>query len=145
MDEEVEEDGEGWTKIERVGGWNAFLCRFDVIEEVPSQHEAAWSWAWSQVLRKIQMAEDGKDLDRALMWLSFLPQALLVKARRGGRAGRGNVAFRFNCIGRQPNEEKQKEIKRKAVVKLVSEGKISKAVNRIKSYGLADMSDEVVQ
>ena len=32
------------------------------------------------------------------MWLGFLPQALLRKPTRGGRAGRREVAKRFFCI-----------------------------------------------
>ena len=93
-------DGDGWEAIDRVGGWASFLCQFEVLEEVPSQHEASWAWAWTETMGRIQMYEEGKELDRALMWLSFLPQALLRKARRGGRAGRGNVAQRFNCLSR---------------------------------------------
>ena len=34
--------------------------------------------------------------DRGLMWLSILPQALLRTAKRGGKAGIGLVAHRFN-------------------------------------------------
>ena len=32
------------------------------------------------------------------MWLGFLPQALLRKLTRGGRAGRREVAKRFLCV-----------------------------------------------
>ena len=57
-------------------------------------------WTWAVVLRRIGTALDGKELDRALMGLSYLLLALLRKARRGGKAGIGNVACRFNYVGR---------------------------------------------
>ena len=68
-----------------------------MMEEVPTQHEGAW--AWGEILERINRSEDNsKELDRGLMWLSFLPQALLRKSKRGGRAGRGLVAQRFNLL-----------------------------------------------
>ena len=33
-----------------------------------------------------------------MLWLGFLPQALLRKASRGGKVGRAQVAHRFNCV-----------------------------------------------
>ena len=42
--------------------------------------------------------DGGRELDQALMWLCFLPQALLRKPVRGGRAGRSLVATRFNNL-----------------------------------------------
>ena len=38
------------------------------------------------------------ETDTALLWLGFLPQALLRKPSRGGKVGRAQVAHRFNCI-----------------------------------------------
>ena len=35
---EVEEDADGWSMIDKVGGWDSFLCEFQVLEEIPSQH-----------------------------------------------------------------------------------------------------------
>ena len=40
-----EEDSDGLCAIDRVGGWNAFLCEFQVLEEVPTQHKGTWVWA----------------------------------------------------------------------------------------------------
>ena len=107
------------------------------------------------MLTKVQVAESEEDLDRALKWLSFLPQALLRKARQGGKSGRDNIACRFNCLTRgdwgrlaglwevymkRADEDEQvrsvfyrrhsgEEIKRKKAVKFISEGQISKAAN----------------
>ena len=94
----IVEDSDGWSSIDRLGAWNAFLCEFQVLEEVPAQHKGMWVWAWATVLQRLQAADVGKEQDRALMWLCFLPQALLRKAKRGGRAGRKLVAQRFNSL-----------------------------------------------
>ena len=79
------EDSDGWCLIDKVGTWDSFLCLFQVLEEVPSQHKGAWTWAFSSVLERIQSADSPLELDRALMWLCFLPQALLRQGKRGGR------------------------------------------------------------
>ena len=92
------EDSDGWCLIDKVGAWDSFLCEFQVLEEVPSQHEGAWTWAFSTVLERLQSADSPLELDRALMWLCFLPQALLRQGIRGGRAGRNLVAQRFNSL-----------------------------------------------
>ena len=127
----------------------------------------------SAVLSKVQVAEEGEELNQALMWLMFLPQALLRKPRRGGKAGRGLVAQRFNSLARgdwgklvelwerdmrmleEENETEQnrvesdqaKEIekKRQVALRLLHKGQISRAVGRITSHGIADMSEQGVR
>ena len=79
--EVVETDSDGWSLIDKVGAWNAFLCEYQVLEEVPAQHKRTWVRAWGTVLVRVQAADNGKELDRALMWLCFLPQALLRQAK----------------------------------------------------------------
>ena len=96
VDINIEEDTDGWCQIDRGGAWNSFLCEFQVIDEVPAQHRGTWVRAWGVVMQKIQAADSGRELDRALMWLCFLPQALLRQAKRRGKAGRKLVAQRFN-------------------------------------------------
>ena len=91
-------DGDGWNLIDRVGGWNAILCQFPMMQEVARQYREIWSWAWGEVLRRIQSAEGERELDRALMWLLFLPQALLRQPKRGGKSGRGIINQRFNVL-----------------------------------------------
>ena len=46
-----EEDADGWCMIDKVGAWDAMLCEFQVLEEIPAQHMGAWVWAWSTVLQ----------------------------------------------------------------------------------------------
>ena len=57
-----------------------------------------WVSAWSTMLQRIQAAVSGRELDRALMWLCFLPQALLRQSKRGGKVGRKLVAQRPNSL-----------------------------------------------
>jgi len=72
------------------------ISEFGALDEVPEQHKQVFSWAMGEVARRIQDAsEDSPELDCALMWLLFLPQALCRKPRRGGRSGRGLVTQRF--------------------------------------------------
>ena len=98
IDRPLSEDGDGWDLIDRVGGWNAILCQFPIMEEVPYQYRVIWGWAWGEVLRRIQAADGGRELDRGLMWLLFLPQSLLRQPKRGGKSGRGMVNQRFNAL-----------------------------------------------
>ena len=86
----------GWRAIDRLGGWDSFLVECRMLQEVPEQHKGAWANAWTEVLRKISVVNTDEDKDRALLWLSFLSQGLLRKPTRGGRAGRRQVAYRFN-------------------------------------------------
>ena len=92
-------DESGWGEIDRLGVWDCVLSPFSAIEEVPAQHREAWAMAMDKVHRKVWEAEEhGEDLDRALKWWFFLPQALCRKAQRGGRAGVGQIRKRFNCV-----------------------------------------------
>ena len=75
----------GWVAIDTVGAWESFLCRFSVLEEVPQQHKGAWAAAWGHMLARWDGAETEKERDRALIWLGFLPQALLRRPVRGGK------------------------------------------------------------
>ena len=76
-----------WAQIDRIGGWNSIISPFGSIDQIPAQHKAVWAWAWEVILDKIQSAVSESDLDRALMWFLFLPQALCRKPRRGGVQG----------------------------------------------------------
>ena len=164
------EDSDGWCFIDKIGGWNSYLCQFQVIEEVPAQHRETWTWAFSTILERIDSASSSTELDRGLMWLMFLPQALLRQTKRGGKSGRKMVAQRFNALvnhdwgklvqlweadmkwnsevrSNQKHKDTKNDIKdlkdskTKAAVRLISKGQISKAVNRMNSHGLASMDD----
>ena len=167
--ERVDISGDGFDAIDKVGGWDSFFCEFSVVDEVPHQHREVWTWAWGHVLRRIDQASDDKELDRGLMWLCFLPQALLRRPKRGGQSGRGLVAERFNCLVRRDwgalvdlwerdkilarqlnNREKNRnnnsseeitDKKRREVLKLLAKGQVSRAVGKINSRGLANVED----
>ena len=162
-----EEDGDGWCLIDRVGAWDAMLCEFQVLEDIPAQHIGTWVWAWNTVLQRVQAADSGLELDRALMWLCFLPQSLLRHAKRGGKAGRKLVAQRFNSLVKGDwgnlvklwekdrsalrEEQKRRGTKReeradsdretRQAVELIAKGQVSKAMNRMNSHGMASMAD----
>ena len=157
-------DSDGWGEIDQLSGWDCALSSFPAMEEIPAQHRETWAHAVDTVLRKLSEAQDeGEDLDRALKWWFFLPQALCRKAGRGGRAGIGQIKKRFNCIVqgdfgelvnlwkhdkavaqkkreargeyRKPATDTQK--KTRQAVSLISKGFISKACNRMTSHGVA--------
>ena len=83
-----------WGAIDSLGAWDSFLCKFPMLQEVPEQHKGAWG----EVLARWESAETEQETNRALMWLGFLPQALLRKPTRGDRVCGREVAKRFLCI-----------------------------------------------
>ena len=161
-------DEAGWGEIDKLGAWECALSPFTALEEVPAQHREAWGLAMNKVHRKIWEAEgQGEEMDRALKWWFFLPQALLRQAQRGGRAGVGQIRKRFNSVINgdfgelvklweqdlltiKRKEEKRRnrpkpeyDINKKArqAVSLISKGQVSKAVSRITSHGVASLDD----
>ena len=82
----------------RVGGWGALLVEGQVLQEVPVQHKEVWARGFLEVVGRVVEASSAQELDIALMWLLFLPQAVLRQSKRGGRSGRGLVARRFNAL-----------------------------------------------
>ena len=166
------EDSDGWQLVRRLGGWKAVLCQFQMLEECPFQHEEVWVWAWGEVLRRLHAAKDPGELDTALLWIMFLPQALLRKPTRGGRAGRGQVQKRFHAlqignwgylvekwqedldelqernrrgnVRRQESEEEEQVRLAREAASLISSGHISKAMRRLCSFGVASADSEGV-
>ena len=173
--EVVDDGGDGWGLIKQLGAWNCIIPQFGALEEVPAQHVAVWCWAWGEVLKRVQEAEENsEDLDLALMWFLFLPQALCRKPEgRGGIRGRGFVNKRFGALaagkwgelvrlwqgdvlrsksrkhraadGNQGAIEGDNERKRREVLKLLGKGQIHRAVDRINSFGVADLSNPEVK
>ena len=166
-------DVDGWADIGRVGAWDAMLSEFSLLDEVPEQHKLVWVWAAAEVLRRLHLAETEEETTRALMWWCFLPQALLRKPSRGKKEGRGLVAKRFNSLGKErnwgtivdmwevdrekerrrrearraPREEKEEDKMarlRREVVGLINSGKISKALQRVTSCGVANIEDPAI-
>ena len=174
---EARADDNGWSMVDKLGGWKALISAFGSMDEVPAQHKAVWAWAWGEIMRRILEAEEGSaELDRALMWLLFLPQALCRKPEgRGGARGRGFINQRFGALaegrwgelvrlweidhakaqerlqrrGQGVGEERggmSEEKRKKDVLKLLGKGQIHRAVDRINSFGVADLADpEVLQ
>ena len=114
---------------------------------------------------------EGIELERGLKWLLIIPKAVFRQRKRGGKAGRGLMAKRINCLVKGDwgglltlleadckqakmedrkykgkakediREEVEVENKRKTAMLLLSRGLISKAVRRINSYGIGNMED----
>jgi hypothetical protein len=154
--------------------WDAMLSEGQLLESVPEQHKSVWVWAAAEILRRLHLAEGEEEATLALMWWCFLPQALLRKpTARGGKAGRGMVAKRFNTLGqdrnwgsivdtwetdrvrerrrreerqkpRKENEEDKKARLSREVVGLINSGKISKALQRVTSCGVASAEDPAI-
>ena len=144
------------------------------MQDIPRMYREIWAAAMAKVLRAIATAEEGKQLERSLKWFLILPKAVFRQAKRGGKAGKGLVAKRVNCLvkgdwgellilldtdckeakledkknknakKKETKEEVEKERKRKNAMILLSKGLISKAVRRINSFGIGDMSDPAV-
>ena len=160
----------GWSAIGRVGAWGAMLCEHRVLEEIPDQHKATFVWGVAHILQKLHAANTDLEIDQALEWFCFLPQALLRKPCRGGRAGRGQVARRFNTLsqgdwgglveiwerdreklrrGREQVMERPRMSEEGRAAKLVQEvlsliqdqGKISKGLQRVTSNGVASLAN----
>jgi hypothetical protein len=114
-------------------------------------------------MRAIQAADEGLDLERGLKWFLILPKAVFRQARRGGKAGKGQIRRRVNCLVRDDwgalldllakdcqlaKKEKRKgrqsdtpelERKRRSSLILLAKGQISKAAKRINSTGIANI------
>jgi hypothetical protein len=91
--------GDGWEAIDRIGAEAAFRVCCPMLQQVDTQHSSAWARAHGYVLRRWQEATTEEEVDRALMWLGFLSQALQWKpVGRGGKNGRNQVKFRYHCV-----------------------------------------------
>ena len=92
------EGATSWECINKLGGWDAFLVEFPMLEEIPEQHKGAWASAWSESLRRWRDAGTEQEKQTALLWMSFWSQGLQRKPTRGGKQGRVEVASRYNCV-----------------------------------------------
>ena len=116
--------------------------------------------------------QNQKDVERALKWFLAIPHMLLATPPRGGKAGQQLVKRRFDCIvasdyGRLielfksdrevvtlKNEKRKKIVSQKQggedpekrtrnAISLISQGMISKAANRMTSFGVVNINDPV--
>ena len=166
-------DSDGWSFIAKLGAYECFLTCFPSLQEVPNQHEEAFAEAVAEVLRRRERAISDLETRLALSWWLFLPQALLRRPNRGGRAGRQQVAKRFACLSRgdwgglidlwekdrkilaEKNERRNRrghreageemDKKRRDVLALISSGQMSRAMQRVTSHGLASMDDPAIR
>jgi hypothetical protein len=99
--EPVEEDATGWSRIDTWGVWDCTLCQFPTMADIPGGYRAVWASTVAKVLQAIREAEGGLALERALKWFLILPKALFRQGRRGGKAGKGLVGQRVNCLMRE--------------------------------------------
>ena len=158
---------DGFEHIDQLSAMECVLSPFQAMDEVPKQYREVFAKAMETILGRVyENQEEGEELSRALKWWFFIPQALLRKPKRGGRAGMGLVKKRFDCIindnygelvkiwmldrnaienkSRIPNKPDQDEgfeRKTRQAVSLISKGYISKATNRIISHGVANLND----
>ena len=164
-------EGEGWEAIDRVGAEASFLVELPMLEEVSEQHKGAWALAHSEVLQRWSDATTPEEVDRALMWLGFLPQALQRKpCGRAGKVGRAQVAWRYNCVTtgdwgglveaweRDLRKERDKERRmrtrqdgedvtklRRDVMGMFMAGKVGQGMRRVVSHGVANSQDDTVR
>jgi hypothetical protein len=96
----VAEDAEGWNLIDLWGVWDCTLCEFPTMKNIPKVYREVWASAVAKILRVIQRAEEGIDLERGLKWLLIIPKAIFRQGRRGGKAGKGLTARRVNLLTR---------------------------------------------
>lgn len=158
---------DGFEHIDQLSVMECVLSPFQAMDEVPKQYREVFAKSMETILRRIyENQEEGEELDRALKWWFFIPQALLRKAKRGGRAGMGLVKKCFECIINEnygelvrlwildrdgvknkprhryePEQDEILERKTRQAVSLISKGFISKATNRIISHGVANLND----
>ena len=96
----IEEDAIGWNRIDALGVWDCMLCPFPTMADIPGSYRHIWASSMAKVLQAIRESEGGLNLERALKWFLILPQALFRQGRRGGKAGKGLVGQRINCLVR---------------------------------------------
>ena len=76
---------DGFEHIDQLSVMECVLSPFQAMDEVPKQYREVFAKSMETILRRIyENQEEGEELDRALKWWFFIPQALLRKARRGG-------------------------------------------------------------
>ena len=96
----VADDADGWNMIDKWHVWDCALAEFPTMQDIPRAYREIWATGVAKVLRVIQAADEGFELERGLKWFLILPKAVFRQARRGGKAGRGQITRRVNCLVR---------------------------------------------
>ena len=97
----VIKDALGWNMIDKWDVWDCALCEFTTMQDVPRAYREVWSTAVAIVLRAVQAVDEGIEMERALKWFLILPKAVFRQARQGGKADRGQITRRINCLVRR--------------------------------------------
>ena len=105
LHEHVCSTADGWDSIDTLSVWECLLSQFTTLETIPSQFKEQWARSYTKVLFKLKNCTDETEKARSLKWWMFLPQALLRKPIRGGRAGIRNIKKRFDCVVNDNYEE----------------------------------------
>ena len=66
----VQEDADGWARIDAFGVWECGLSSFRPLENVPLIHREKWARAMSIILRRLHTANTEEEEIRALKWPS---------------------------------------------------------------------------
>ena len=162
---------DNWHEIDHVTLEDCLLSLSPSMGEVPNQHKHQFAKAFETCFLRFKSAsEEGneKDTERALKWFLALPHMLLTTPTRGGKAGHQIVKKRFDCIveenysklinvsGQEREVVTQKNMRRRQAatnkeqdplaktrnaISLISRGMISKAANRMKSYGVVNLNN----
>ena len=162
---------DNWHEIDHVTLEDCLLSLSPSMGEVPNQHKHQFAKAFETCFLRFKSAsEEGneKDTERALKWFLALPHMLLTTPTRGGKAGHQIVKKRFDCIveenysklinvsGQEREVVTQKNMRRRQAatnkeqdplaktrnaISLISRGMISKAANRMKSFGVVNLNN----
>ena len=62
----VQVDGDGWSRIDKLGVWECGLSSFRALEDVPVIHREKWANAMFIILRRLQQASTQQEEERAL-------------------------------------------------------------------------------
>ena len=77
----AEEDADGWKRIDQWGVWQCLLSEFPTLLDIPRCYREVWARAMDRVMRAIQEAEGGIELERGLKWFLILPKAIFRQGR----------------------------------------------------------------
>ena len=80
----AEEDSDGWSLVDSWNVWDCTLCQFPTMQDIPRPYRETWAAALERILREINMAEGGIELERGLKWLLIIPKAVFRQSKRGG-------------------------------------------------------------
>lgn len=143
-----------WGSVVRVGAWAAVASSVALVKCVPEVWKPAWGEGFAFVLAQVEAACTELELRVALLWLLFLPQAVLWMPGRGGPRSRHTLDRRFRWLQQRewgllvvewqrrvveveemPPPSAGDAALAKQVSALIAGGHVSKAAQRLQSFG----------